>query len=178
MSISEHFEMDFELPKAEAARPPAIRDYLYQTSADVTGTSLGLWGLLRSYNHPQPRLPSLSTHARPFWQRGKAQAAFQATAQAAAVPVGATRTYSVTAVSVADALLSNDSLGTLVYNSRGAQAVDPNALVYVRTEDLIVLRRECSSSADRRRGSVVASRPPRSNGQRGCGELGRRQRWR
>lgn len=121
MSLSEHYELLFQLPNTAAASPQA--DYLYAPTSDPNGLIGGNWGILRAYKQPQPHLYQIPYQSAP-----------QGTA-ACATP---NRTFDVTAV-FARQMLG----GPILYNSRGiagqpgvAQIQDWNGLVYVRTSDL------------------------------------------
>jgi manganese oxidase len=138
MSISEHFEMSFTVPPAtvnsavaNSGDPPST-DYLYQPSADIIGTSDGVWGLLRSYRGPAPKLASLPANP-PSANPVRAQEIQDLLAN-----VGnkrAVRKYTVVAVTIQQALGGNTA--GLVYNSRfGTVITDPNAIVYVLSTDL------------------------------------------
>jgi hypothetical protein len=66
LGLSEHFELIFRLPpattphsEADSKNSYSFADYLYAPSSDTTGLSLGMWGIIRSYDPPSvPRDPS------------------------------------------------------------------------------------------------------------------------
>ena len=135
MGISEHYEMNFTLPRATGSTAQPFADHRYEASAGVDGITNGMWGILRSYAQKVPELVPLPNN-RP--------AAAPVVAEIKP-PAGATvRRIHVVATSVNQA-----TGGGLVYNSRGQTTalnppafdtslpvVDPDALIYVRAEDL------------------------------------------
>ncbi|MBV9924330.1 MAG: hypothetical protein JOZ96_04750 [Acidobacteria bacterium] len=140
MGISEHFEMLFDVPTLPAGGQNSFADYLYEPSGGADGLVNGVWGIFRAYTQPAPNLLALPDNRVP-----KASPL----ANVSCPTDSRQRTYNVTAVSAAKALPG----GQLVYNSRGqafngsttppAQGfnqtfplADPNALLYVRNEDL------------------------------------------
>jgi hypothetical protein len=128
MGISEHWEMLFTTPVAVTGSTTPQADYLYTGNALTFGLQNGMWGLLRAYAQAQPDLVALPNNA----PGGK-------TPLSAGCPAYATktRTYDVTATTAQQALPT----GALVYNSRqtgsaAATISDPNAMLYVFTDDL------------------------------------------
>ncbi len=132
--LSEHFEMHLKMP-----RPG---DYLYSTSASYEGMTNGLWGLMRAYPALQGDLQALPSNPQP------AALAFEPPAvspDCSATPgIPCLRRFNVTALTIGQALGPN---GSLVYNGRGLTLTtgfapteilnDPQAIIYVRTEDLV-----------------------------------------
>jgi manganese oxidase len=133
MGISEHFEMEFELPpSAPQAKPGnAYADYLYMPSSGTDGQKGGLWGLLRAYQGApsQPLAPLPSNPDRGVLASGKDPIAdFYAT-----LPEGKVKTYHVTATTAARALPGRE----LVYYQRGNLTIaDSDALIYVLSDTL------------------------------------------
>ena len=130
MGISEHYEMNFELPDATAATPKPFADYLYNASAGADGITNGLWGVMRAYKQKVDQLVPLPNNVPP---------AQPAVASIQPPPGAKVRRYKVVATSAQQALG-----GPLVYNNRGQAGgtgskeliQNPNALLYVRAEDL------------------------------------------
>lgn len=137
MGLSEHYEMLFHMPPASQQNTQASTDYLYAPSVGTFGQTSGIWGLMRSYTEPQSDLLPLPNNP-------VAQAAVRANYEP---PAGATiRTFHVVALTVQQALGGDYPL---IYNERGqsagtngivafntARINDPNAVIYVRAEDL------------------------------------------
>jgi manganese oxidase len=135
MGISEHYEMNFLLPRATAATTQPFADHRYEASAGVDGITNGMWGILRSYQQPVTGLVPLPNNVPPA----------KPAVAAITPPAGAkVRSIHVVATSVTQA-----TGGGLVYNSRGQTTAlnppafdtalpvtDPDALIYVRAEDL------------------------------------------
>ncbi|GAB5400993.1 MAG: multicopper oxidase [Aureisphaera sp.] len=120
MGLSEHFEMNFQLPVT--GQNDGATDYLYETSADVSGRTAGMWGLMRAFNEPQSDLvplPNNDVTKNPISELEKN----------CGCPNGAPqKSFDVTAVSI-------DKLGgSLVYNETFGYEED-DALVFVKTED-------------------------------------------
>ena len=129
--LSEHFELHFTVPRAG--------DYLYSTGASYEGMSNGLWGLLRTHGTAQSDLKPLPSNPAP--------ASLPFTPPALSAPCGGgtpcRRQFAVTALTVGQLLGQG---GALTYNGRGLKLVqgfaanevlnDPNAIIYVRNEDL------------------------------------------
>ena len=130
--LSEHFELHFKVPRAG--------DYLYSTGASYEGMTNGLWGLLRSHAAPQADLKPLPSNPTP------ASLPFTPPAVSSQCTDGAPclRQFGVTALTIAQALAQGTAL---TYNGRGLTLTtgfakneplnDPNAIIYVRNEDLI-----------------------------------------
>lgn len=60
MGISEHFEMLFQLPPADASNKAApFVDYLYAPSSSTTGLAKGAWGIMRAYKDKVDKLVEL-----------------------------------------------------------------------------------------------------------------------
>ena len=93
MSLSEHYELLFQLPSTAASMPQA--DYLYAPTSDPNGLTGGNWGILRAYKQPQPNLFQIPGESAP-----------QGTA-ACATP---NRTFDVTAVFARQMLGGPDTL--------------------------------------------------------------------
>jgi hypothetical protein len=121
MGISEHYEYVANVPGTPS--PNATADYLYETTSNPAGLTGGNWGILRAYKHDQANLARVPGP-------GSSEVS------------GCTapdRKLSVTAATARDLLR-----GPLIYNARGDalrpglnQIVDWNALMYVRTGDLV-----------------------------------------
>jgi hypothetical protein len=135
MGISEHYEFSLHLP---VTKQPQQADYLYVPTSDTVGVQYGNWGLIRGYKNKQPNLIPLSeTQAKAFPTSKPIPAPG---APADTCPATAPRrSFRVTAVFAPDVLG-----GPLVYNARGGvntpgvnQITDPNALMYVLTDDLV-----------------------------------------
>jgi hypothetical protein len=138
MGISEHYEFLFHLPQTTQ---PKQADYLYITTSDTTGLQYGNWGLIRGYNYKdnkQGNLVSLSDTQAKAFPGGKPIPPLGPPPDTCK-PGAPARSFKVTAV------FANDALGSpLVYNARGGvgtpgvnQITDPNALMYVLTDDLV-----------------------------------------
>ena len=133
MSISEHFEMFFTVPAGASAGPGRPADYLYQASADTDGVAQGLWGLIRAYRGPTPDLQPLPRNAPS--PSGARRHALEAFFKNDGHHRGPERHHRVVATSLARALPAEKA--GLIYNaSPGRVLSDPNALIYVRAEDL------------------------------------------
>lgn len=142
--LSEHYEFLFQTPRTSSKGK--IADYLYQPSSSYEGQMNGIWGLLRAYQGTEG-VEKLAT--LPNNPTGGASAL-----PAPAIPANITsncdvgqpcrRDFKISALTVQQALGANQ---TLIYNSRGIYVsagkfdgqhplADPNALLYVRDEDL------------------------------------------
>lgn len=139
MGISEHYEFLFNLP---LTKQPKQSDYLYIPTSDTTGIQYGNWGLIRGYKDQQPNLIPLSDTQAKAFPGGKPIPPVGAPADTcpADTKVSPRVTFKVTAVFAVNAL---GSAAGLVYNARGGvgtpgvnQITDPNALMYVLTDDL------------------------------------------
>ncbi len=121
MGLSEHFEMNFQLP-VTAATDNGTTDYLYEASADVNGRKAGLWGLMRAFENPQSDLVPLPNN-------DVTKTPISSLPKNCGCPDGAPKkSFEVTAVSI-------DKLGgSLVYNQQYGYEED-DALVFVKTED-------------------------------------------
>jgi manganese oxidase len=129
MGISEHYEMLFHLP---VTGQPKLADYLYIPTSDTTGVQYGNWGLIRGYKEKQNDLVPLSETQAKAFPEGKVIPPAGSPAETCPAPaIAPRRNYRVTAVYAPVALG-----GPLVYNTRGGQITDPNALMYVFTDDL------------------------------------------
>jgi manganese oxidase len=129
--LSEHFELMVKVPRAG--------DYLYSTSASLEGNSSGLWGLLRAYPTQQQGLVPLAPNPTPT------DLPFTPPALSSDCDRGqpCLRKLAVTALTIQE-LLGTDQ--TLIYNGRGLtlnrgpdsneKLTDPNAIIYVRDDDL------------------------------------------
>jgi hypothetical protein len=140
MGLSEHFEMLFDLPATTfdhgvGTGLPPFADYFYSPSSDIVGLSNGLWGIMRSYGKKVTSLDPLPNNPEPkasgnvdLFEQGYKEA------QTAGEP---TREFDVTAVTAT--ALKN---GKLVFNDRssGAELSTPDALIFVRTSDLVKLK--------------------------------------
>jgi hypothetical protein len=129
--LSEHFELHFTVPRAG--------DYLYSTSGSYEGMTNGLWGLLRASDAPQPDLKPLPSNPTP--------ASLPFTPPAVSVQCGSgvpcLRQFAVTVLTIEQALGPS---AALTYNDRGLTLSsgfakgepldDPQAIIYVRNEDL------------------------------------------
>ncbi len=58
-AISEHFEMLFDLPPANADTKASTVDYLYTASSSSAGQAKGSWGLMRAYQGKTDKLAAL-----------------------------------------------------------------------------------------------------------------------
>ena len=133
MSISEHFEMLFQLPKGTGTTTKdgtgpttngGTTDYLYNASSDFEGTKSGIWGLIRAYDKKQPALIALPNN-KLSKLRGKNQTA--------GCPEGApTRNFNVGAYLISQ--ITPDK--RLVYNQRD-NVFDENAMIFAQKEDII-----------------------------------------
>jgi manganese oxidase len=123
--LSEHFEFLFRVPfSAQNAPLTAAADYLYQPSSGLSGTSNGLWGLLRAYAPSSAQVGLLPLPAE----------ALQAPPQTAipACPADAPiKTFDVIATTATQSLPN----GQLTYNSRNSGLGNSNALVYVLAQN-------------------------------------------
>ncbi|MFQ5413133.1 MAG: copper oxidase, partial [Phycisphaerae bacterium] len=132
MGISEHFEFLFKIPPSDG--PEAVADYLYQPDSGFDGLKhTGLWGILRAYDGDV----ALRGDLLPLPNNPEGRAPFVNAADFNGVcPVTAPiRQYDVTATTAQQALPAH----TLIYNHRatgGGPIDDPEAMLYVRTEDL------------------------------------------
>ncbi len=132
MSISEHFEMNFRLPNAEG-NGDGITDYLYKTSADMTGMQNGMWGLMRSYDSTQNNLQPLPNN--PISRIDDARRN-PAQAQNCGCPADArVREYDVTAISIDKHDILGKNWGKLLYNQT-FRNFDSKAIIFLRTEDV------------------------------------------
>jgi manganese oxidase len=135
MSISEHFEMNFVVPPASGTDPARPSDYLYLASGDTDGTANGLWGLLRAYRSLTPGLQPLPGNSPSGTSRhAREVAALYRNEGTVSRPV---RTYDVSAVVAR--LVSRDPVpqfGLVLNATPGQTTCDPDALIYVRTDDL------------------------------------------
>jgi manganese oxidase len=137
--LSEHFELHFKVPR--------VGDYLYSTGASYEGMTNGLWGLLRAQDAPQSDLKPLPSNPTP------ASLPFTPPAVSAQCVGGipCLRQFGVTALTIGQALGQG---AALTYNGRGLTLTtgfatneilnDPQAIIYVRNEDL----RQPKSAAD------------------------------
>ncbi len=136
MGISEHFEMNFTLPRATESTALPFADHRYEASAGVDGVTNGIWGILRSYQQQVPELVPLPNNTPPANAPLVAEIKPPANAKIRRIHVVATTVQQATG-------------GGLVYNSRGQTTAlnpaqintalpitDPDALIYVRAEDL------------------------------------------
>jgi len=122
MAFSETFEFAFTLPPV-AAETGGFADYPYFTNTAPTPLAFGMWGLLRAYDGVRDDLLPLPNNPR-----GQAPPGAEGGCPADA-PV---RRYGVTAVAAKDALPE----GKLIYGGRDGTFEDPDALLYLRDEDL------------------------------------------
>ncbi len=149
--LSEHFELMVKVPRAG--------DYLYSTSASLEGNSTGLWGLLRAYPTKQPNLVTLASNPNP------ADLPFAPPQLSTDCNQGkpCLRKIGVTALTIQE-LLGKDQ--ALIYNDRGLtlnqgfavneKLTDPDAIVYVRDDDLCTEGSDaCATGGRLKRGRVV-----------------------
>src|SRR5262249_32249213 len=116
-------------------------DYLYIPTSDPTGLQYGNWGLIRSYKHKQNDLIPLSETQVKAFPGGTPVPPPGSPANACPAPaVAPRRTFKVTDVFAATALANPSGV---TYNARGGvntpgvnQITDPNALMYVLSDDL------------------------------------------
>jgi len=126
MSISEHFEMNFQLPFTEGK----TADYLYQTNADDTGLQGGSWGLMRSHQEKQPDLVELPNN------KLKDDIVVKPENNGSGCPADAPiRKFDVTAISIDKYQQGGPNWGVLVYNKTNRN-FDSKAMVFVKTEEL------------------------------------------
>jgi hypothetical protein len=146
--LSEHYEMLFKAPPIGGDR--TVADYLYNPSASYEGLVNGIWGLLRTYKQPTETLAPLPNNPRAAASPPRVIGPPQGLSTDCATASPCLREFRVSATSVRQATGNPGGLG-LVYNSRGAQTgldgqgnpqfganplYDPDALIYVRDEDL------------------------------------------
>lgn len=146
--LSEHYEFLFTTPRTTTTPDRPFGDYLYAPSAGTDGIVNGLWGIIRAYDPNRVQFPNLIPlpNNKPATYQPNANVPIPPTCPAGAPQ----RTLRVTAVYAKKALAASSG-GALVYNSRGQATAgsgttvtydtsdpisDPNALMYVRTEDL------------------------------------------
>jgi hypothetical protein len=127
MGLSEHYEFLFRMPVA-----PYQADYLYIPTSDTVGIQYGNWGLLRGFKQKQADLVPLSETQAKAFPKGKPIPPAGPVEDACPM-MAPSRTIRVSAV-VASAARQNPQ--GIVYNARGDTITDPNALMYVRTDDL------------------------------------------
>ena len=79
LGISEHFELIFRLPPAttghvgpDSPGPYSFADYLYVPSSDTAGLPLGMWGIMRSYNPPNPSANPLTAPIQSLYRLSEA----------------------------------------------------------------------------------------------------------
>ena len=124
MSISEHFEMLFQLPKGTGNKN-GTTDYLYNASSDNKGLKSGLWGFIRAYDNKVDALEPLPNNkidlAEGFTEK-----------QTCGCPENAAKvTFDVSAVLIDQ--LTNDK--KLYFNER-AKIYDEHTMILVNNEDL------------------------------------------
>lgn len=125
MGISEHFEMNFQLPYVAGAGTQKTTDYLVKTNTDETGMVGGSWGMIRAYGADQSDLAKVSNNSTPA-----------ATTQSCGCPSNAPeRAYDVTAISIDKYQMFGENWGRLPYNER-YRNYDAKAMIFVRTDDL------------------------------------------
>jgi hypothetical protein len=151
--LSEHFELEFTVPPASPGLPSS--DYLYSPSTSYEGLVNGIWGILRAYNGKQGQALRADLAALPNNASGSAPAGAEIKLPAGPLPGCNQGTpglcqFKISAVSIAQALGTSEGL---VYNGRGIMVkssgaksgyapaaetplVDPDAIIYVRDEDL------------------------------------------
>ncbi|PCJ38535.1 MAG: hypothetical protein COA99_11830, partial [Moraxellaceae bacterium] len=121
MSLSEHFEMNFSLPKTDITT-----DYLYTPSADAAGLTAGLWGMMRAYDTQQDSLLALPNNEVSNAERKSVSTG---------CPTGLTpRVYNVTAFNI-DQFVDINNVSSLVYNEP-YKSYDTTAVVYMLNSDL------------------------------------------
>jgi len=123
MSISEHFEMLFQIPKG-TANTGGTTDYLYNASSDLEGTKSGIWGIIRAYDKKQPALIPLPNNKLRKLNNKK---------QTSGCPDGAPAVnFEVSAYLVSQ--ITPDK--KLIYNHRD-MLFDEHAMVFVENKDII-----------------------------------------
>jgi hypothetical protein len=141
MGLSEHYEMLFTMPPAttDAGRkdPRPFADYWYAPGSDPAGQGNGLWGLMRAYDHIAAPKGS-PTYLEPLPSNRSAGASspilnYEELYKAAVAAKRPTRKFDVTAVTASQV----EPGGVLSYNDR-AKITDPNAILFVRTDDVEV----------------------------------------
>jgi hypothetical protein len=139
MGISEHFEMLFQLPKANTTAATPFADYLYAPSSGITGQTSGVWGLMRAYDGTKGLLPDLKP--LPNNPNGGSPGA------ASVCPPGLNPTPFTVVAMTAQQLIQG---GALIYNSRTSNGIlpvtNPNALIFLRAEDVPPLGNKIAAS--------------------------------
>lgn len=129
MSISEHFEMEFQLPKGTAKVGGATTnggttDYLYNASSDFEGLKGGIWGIIRAYDKKQPALTPLPNNKLSRLRNKN---------QTSGCPDGAPKAnFAVSAYMVSQITPA----GRLIYNQRD-EVFDEYAMVFVEDKDIV-----------------------------------------
>ncbi|NHZ83263.1 copper oxidase [Massilia sp. CCM 8695] len=140
MILSEHFEALFTVPRTAGEHGA---DYLYNPSASYEGLTNGAWGLLRAYRKATPDLAPLPGNLTP--PPALATGLPRDLKDDCSLGLPCLRQFNVSALTVKQLL---GEKGTLAYNERGINVGpntydsshplnDPNAIVYVRDEDLL-----------------------------------------
>ena len=150
--ISEHFEMLFRLPPASTTAENPFADYLYMANGATDGPTNGIWGVMRSYDQIQGT-PGTPQYLHPLPNNPSGRAPFKIDFQSAYryAPNERQREFNVTAITIAQALSRfPNKPAALVYNDRTSNAIsDPNAIIFVRSEDLTVNDKTGSLRPDR-----------------------------
>jgi hypothetical protein len=122
--LSEHFEFLFRVPFSNTnSSVTGGADYLYQASSGLSGTTNGLWGLMRAY---QPSQPPVGLQPLPPAAAPASSGAPHACPDQ--LRPDQNKSFSVVAMSTQN-LLPNKGI---TYNSRaGANIVDTHGLMYV-----------------------------------------------
>jgi hypothetical protein len=140
MILSEHFEALFTVPRSAGEQGA---DYLYNPSASYEGLTNGAWGLLRAYRKATPDLAPLPGNLNP--PPALATGLPRGLSDDCSLGLPCLRQFNVSAVTVKQLL---GEKGTLSYNERGINLGskgydkahplnDPNAIVYVRDDDIL-----------------------------------------
>ncbi|MCJ7712705.1 MAG: hypothetical protein MUQ32_17940, partial [Chloroflexi bacterium] len=147
--ISEYFDVDTPIvPDLSTGQSAKTVDYRYAMGAQTEDLWNGIWGLLRSYGKPQTFLRPLPNNLMPAggWTISNLNEFSQACPKQKNGAAVGIRRYKVTAVRAMDVLHKTFGgpglVDGLVYNSRTGPLglgplVDPTALMYVRTDDLV-----------------------------------------
>ncbi len=129
--ISEHFELNGNIPAVPSNIEGDATDYLYMNDASSDGQWNGIWGILRAYRTGQDDLLALPGNPGPITNAYE----FNGVCPAGS-PI---RSYDITVVSAQQALPG----GTLVYNPRNdspgtfkGPIHDRSAVIYVLTANL------------------------------------------
>jgi hypothetical protein len=131
MSLSEHFEMNFSLPKTDT-----ITDYLYTPSSDMNGLKAGLFGMMRAYDTEQDSLVALPNNEVSNAERESVKSG---------CPDGLKpRKFKVTAFNI-NQFEGTNNVHSLVYNAP-YKNYDTSAVVYMLDSDFKKFKKPNGSS--------------------------------